>query len=218
MASARENIMQRIRRANRCGADNLEQELIERRLQQHSRGPQPKWSQQLVDRFREKAEQSAASVSAVQSEQDIVTSVSDYLAQHALGNRLLCAGTELIGALDWPENMLVETRAATVNDRVVLVEAFAAIAETGSIVMCSGKQTPVSLNFLPDHFLCVLHQSRITATIEDLWEKMRRERISMPRTLNIISGPSRTADVEQVIQLGAHGPRKVHLLLLESNQ
>ena len=109
----------------------------------------------------------------------------------------------------------MESRTAAKTDKVVLVEAFAAIAETGSIVMCSSKETPVSLNFLPDHFLCVVRSNIIVKVMEDIWEIIRDLDKSMPRAINIITGPSRTADVEQIIQMGAHGPRRVHLLLLD---
>ena len=51
--------------------------------------------------------------------------------------------------------------------------------------------------------------------LRDLWARLRMESRGMPRALNLITGPSRTADVEQTIQLGAHGPRSVHVILLE---
>jgi len=39
---------------------------------------------------------------------------------------------------------------------------------------------------------------------------------SVPRALNLITGPSRTADIEQTIELGAHGPKRMHVLLVAS--
>lgn len=215
MSSARDNIIQRIRRANLSRADIVTQDVLQQRMQKHLRGPQPQWSESVIDRFVVKAEQSAASIAFAKSEQDIVEQVTAYLSLQSLDGKLLCSATDLPGRLKWPEFITVENRSATTNDRVVLVEAFAAIAETGSVVMCSGEQTPVSLNFLPDYFLCIVRQDRIVSTIEDVWEKIRQERMSMPRAVNIITGPSRTADVEQIIQMGAHGPRVVHLLILE---
>jgi len=77
----------------------------------------------------------------------------------------------------------------------------------------SGPESPTTLNFLPDDFLCLLPESRIVPRLEDAWALLRAERGSMPRATNIITGPSRTADVEQTIQLGAHGPRRLHVLL-----
>ena len=214
MNNARENILERIRNANRNISQAGSTDVIKARMHKHARGPRPHWQDGLLDRFVTKATQSAASYEAVSSEHDIITAVSSYLAGQSLGDELVTAGTPLLKQLSWPPEIAALTRPATTQDRVVLVEAFAGIAETGSVVMCSGEQTPVSLNFLPDHFLCVVHKNSIVNHLEDVWEKLRQEETSLPRAINIITGPSRTADVEQIIQMGAHGPRKVHLLLL----
>jgi L-lactate utilization protein LutC len=64
----------------------------------------------------------------------------------------------------------------------------------------------------PDH--AELPAGRIVPRIKDAWDLLRGERGELPRAINIVSGPSRTADVEQTIQLGAHGPRRLHVLLL----
>jgi L-lactate dehydrogenase complex protein LldG len=92
-------------------------------------------------------------------------------------------------------------------------EAFCAIAETGSLVKLSSDASPTALNFLPDNFICLLQRQRIVRHIEDVWDLIRKEQAGMPRAVNIITGPSRTADVEQTIQLGAHGPRRMHVII-----
>ncbi|WP_455206428.1 LutC/YkgG family protein [Kaarinaea lacus] len=213
MSDARDNILQRIRLANQKYSQVSATDIQQQHMQQRQRGPQPHWQENLLTRFTQKVEQAAASYEQVKTDQEIVRAVEAYLARQSPGEKIVRAGTPLLNRLDWPEDMVTETRAATIQDKVVLVEAFAGIAETGSIVMCSAKETPVSLNFLPDYFLCVVHISSIVLTIEDVWEKIRTQGEAMPRAINIITGPSRTADVEQVIQMGAHGPRQVHLLL-----
>ena len=214
MSNARHNILQRIRRANQKISQVSAADIEQQHMQQHQRGPQPHWQENLLTRFMQKVEQAAASYEQVKTDQEIVRAVAAYLASQSPGETLVRAGTSLLNRLEWPEDMVTETRGATIQDKVVLVEAFAGIAETGSIVMCSGKETPVSLNFLPDYFICVVHASSIVNSMEDVWDKIRNQGGAMPRAINVITGPSRTADVEQVIQMGAHGPRQVHLLLL----
>ena len=213
MSDARHNILQRIRRANQQVPTVNASEVVQQRLKSQVPGPQPRWQEEKMTRFISKAEQSAASWQIVKTDEAIVNAVTTYLMEQSLDNALIVAGTALLQHLKWPGELTVETRAATTRDKVVLVEAFAAIAETGSIVMCSSKETPVSLNFLPDHFLCVVHTSRVGNTMEDVWARVRGYGETLPRAINIITGPSRTADVEQIIQMGAHGPRRVHLLL-----
>lgn len=215
MSNPRENILERIRSANRHISQSDSSEATRDRIQRHARGPQPQWNEDVLSRFTQKAEQAAASVELVNTDEEIVEAVTSYLSAHSLGEKFVCAGTPLLGQLRWPDSVSPENRLATIDDKVVFVEAYAGIAETGSIVMCSGKATPASLNFLPDHFLCVVHKSRIVNNMEDVWEHLRREGGALPRAINIITGPSRTADVEQIIQMGAHGPRQVHLLLQE---
>ncbi|MGD8560578.1 MAG: LUD domain-containing protein [Gammaproteobacteria bacterium] len=215
MSDARQNILQRIRQANQQRLPADASGIIERRFQKHRRGPCPTWREDLLTRFAQKAQQAAASYESVKSKEDIMNAVVRYLSEQALAPHIVCAGTAKLNELVWPETLKLETRAGTVDDSVVLVEAFAGIAETGSIVMRSGKETPVSLNFLPDHFLCVVRVSSIVNTVEDVWQRLRGEDKPLPRAINLITGPSRTADVEQIIQMGAHGPRRVHLLLLD---
>ena len=94
--------------------------------------------------------------------------------------------------------------------------AYAGIAETGSLVMLSSAETPMTTNFLPDNFICILKTQDILNDMEALWARMNNEQRTMPRSINIITGPSRTADVEQIIQMGAHGPRRVHVILWNS--
>jgi len=109
----------------------------------------------------------------------------------------------------------VEQRKTTGNDATVLTEAFAGVAETGSLVLLSSMNSPTSLNFLSDNYLCVLRRDHIVRHIEDVWDRIRQQVGTLPRAINFITGPSRTADVEQTIQLGAHGPRRLHVILFE---
>ena len=116
--------------------------------------------------------------------------------------------------LAWPADWELARRPAAGDDHVSVTGAFAAIAETGSLVMLSGPGHPTSLNFLPDDHIVVLRASQVVAHMEDVWALLRARDGGMPRTVNIITGPSRTADVEQTIQLGAHGPRRLHVVLV----
>src|SRR5690606_29717660 len=96
-----------------------------------------------------------------------------------------------------------------------LTGSLAGIAETGTLMLASGEQGPTTLNFLPETHLVVLRESDLVGPIEEAWKRLReRADEGLPRTVNFITGPSRTGDIEQKIQLGAHGPRRLHVLLL----
>lgn len=102
-------------------------------------------------------------------------------------------------------------RSFSESDRVALSHALAGIAETGSLALASGTDNPVTLNYLPDLHIILVSATDLLATLDDLWPRLRRATTNSrwPRSINLITGPSRTADVEQTLQLGAHGPRKV---------
>jgi L-lactate dehydrogenase complex protein LldG len=93
---------------------------------------------------------------------------------------------------------------------------FAAIAETGTLMMASGPQSPATTSLLPETHVAIVPASRIVAHMEDGFALARAELGELPRAINFISGPSRTGDIEQTIVLGAHGPYRVHVIVLES--
>src|SRR5258708_21629877 len=102
------------------------------------------------------------------------------------------------------------------SDHVSLTGAFAGIAETGTLVMASGPDHPVTLNLLPDTHIVVLREADIVGGYEEVWTRLRARygKDRMPRTVNTITGPSRTGDIEQTIELGAHGPRRMHIVVV----
>jgi L-lactate dehydrogenase complex protein LldG len=104
---------------------------------------------------------------------------------------------------------------AGADDAVSLTPCFAAIAETGTLMLVSGAQTPTTLNFLPDTHIVVVRGEQVVATYEDGWDRLRI-RGALPRLVNFITGPSRTGDIEQRIELGAHGPRRLHIIMVEA--
>jgi L-lactate dehydrogenase complex protein LldG len=128
------------------------------------------------------------------------------------------APDEELEALPWKDQpMLTVTRgAAREPDAVSVTGALAGIAETGTLMLHSGPGGPSSLNFLPETHVVVLPAARVVGSYEDGWDLLRRRfgNGTMPRTVNFITGPSRSADIEQTIQLGAHGPRRLHIVLV----
>lgn len=113
------------------------------------------------------------------------------------------------------EGLDVAFHAGTIDDRLALTRADAALAETGTLVFASGPKAPPSLNFIPEVHAVVLRESEILETQEELWQMLRERDQPFPRTLNLITGPSRTGDIEQTLYLGAHGPKEVHLFLVK---
>lgn len=112
-------------------------------------------------------------------------------------------------------NLCLEFREAGKDDRTSLTRPAAGIAETGSLVFFSSPQNPASLNFVPETQVAVLQENEVLPRLEDAWRLLDKQKV-LPSTINLITGPSRTGDIEQKLYLGAHGPRSLHLFLINN--
>lgn len=215
MNNARDAILQRLRQATRRHGDAaLSATTVRQRLAQHPRGPIPPPLPNLLAAFTEKISAASASIEQVNTLGDVGPASLRYLEQHRIEPRLTVAPATALDAITWPAAIEVKRGIASAHDLTTLTLAWAGIAETGTLVALSGPESPGLLNFLPDNHLCVLREADIVAQMEDVWDRLRHTQTPMPRMLNFISGPSRTADVEQTIQLGAHGPRRLHVIIV----
>jgi L-lactate dehydrogenase complex protein LldG len=215
--SARENILGRIRSAQgRSGAPSrTEREAVAAHIGAHASGPRPKSDWEPLARFSERALALTTTLDRVASISHVPLAVARYLEQNRLPRNAVC----------WPELLELEWQAAGINieareargaDLVGITGAFCAIAETGTLMLLSGARTPASTSLLPETHIAVLNTNRIVRGMEDAWSLLRSDRGAdfMPRAVNFISGPSRTADIEQTLVLGAHGPYRVHVVLV----
>lgn len=217
MSGARDEILNTIRRSLRRGAlDDKTRRALDERLASHPVHIQPAQPGPLAEHFTEKLQAVSGTLAYAASMGQAVQAVVHHLAESALPLRLVVAPDPFLMSFPWPTDLAIEYRAARGQDQVGLTGAFAAVAETGSLVLLSEPASPTTLNFLPDVHIAILRCERIVPYIEDVWALLRTERGAPPRAVNFITGPSRTADIEQTIQLGAHGPRRVHVVLLET--
>ena len=175
-------------------------------------GPRPVYAGDLVEHFVAKMIEKAATVERLATRADVGPAVARFVAAQRAGPRVRVSMA--LAGLAWPPGLEVVHGAAVREDETSVTPCFAAVSEAGGVVTLSGPDTPSSLNFVPDNHIVVVHASQVLRHFEDLWARFRASGRPMPRTVNIISGPSRTADIEQTIQLGAHGPRRLHILLV----
>ena len=214
--SARENIIARIRAAQgRSGAATAqEREAVTALIQAHPQGPRPRLDWEPVARFRERALSLSSTLDDVTSLAGVPEAVANYLRGNNLPLDAVC-WPGLI-ELEWRgAGLAVAARAAQGSDLVGITGCFCAIAETGTLMLLSGPETPPETSLLPETHIAVVSVNRIVPGMEDEWALLRAERPgALPRAVNFISGPSRTADIEQTLVLGAHGPYRVHIVLI----
>ncbi len=169
--------------------------------------------------FREKAQAAGATLAEVRSRQDVPDAVAEFLQRHGLPRELRVGRID--PAMPWETaDLKVVVGAAEAADRTGFAEAFRGIAETGTLMLVSGPDTPTSINFLPENHVVLLRVRDIVGCYEEAWNALRADfgTSVMPRAVNWITGPSRTADIEQTLVMGAHGPKRLHILLLREGE
>jgi L-lactate dehydrogenase complex protein LldG len=121
-----------------------------------------------------------------------------------------------LAGLPWHNTALeIRSGVAADSDPVGVSGCFAAIAETGTLMLVSGPGSPTRNNFLPDTHIVLVRVDEVVGFYEEAWDRLR-EAGPMPRTVNFITGPSRTGDIAQKLELGAHGPRRLHIVIIEN--
>jgi len=226
-SKARAAILQRIRTNQRRSGplSDAERAAAEEYMARHPAGPRPVLGGDLKLHFRQMAERMASTVDEVPTLADAPAAVARYLVSQGLPPRAVV--WPQLGALAWTAAGLeVEARRPKRDesqgaDMVGITGCFCALAETGTLVLTSSGDTPASTHLLPETHVAIVPASRIVAGMEDAFALMRAERGGvanmMPRVVNMVSGPSRTGDIEQTIVLGAHGPYRVHIIIVAAD-
>jgi L-lactate dehydrogenase complex protein LldG len=222
MTSARDDILGTIRRSLGVrGDERTRRSIVEERIERAPRGVIPARGQvdgeERIALFVAQATAAHATISQVTDPSQVPAAVADYLRSHNLPADLRMAGDPRLEGMPWAETSLeIREGASDGGDLTGLSHAFGGVAETGTLVLVSGPDNPSTLNFLPDNHLVVLRAEDIAGDYEDVWSRIRFAygKGEMPRTVNYITGPSRSADIEQTLLLGAHGPRRLHIVLV----
>jgi L-lactate dehydrogenase complex protein LldG len=166
--------------------------------------------------FRSEAERAGASVAEVGDAADVPGEIARYLRDNNLPATLRMGEDARLAALPWSATTIEVLKGASDgHDLNAVSAALGAVAETGTLALASGPDNPTTLNFLPDNHIVVVAARDIVADVESVWRSLRAAygKGAMPRTLNLITGPSRSADIEQTLLLGAHGPRRLHIVI-----
>lgn len=220
--SARETILSKIRRAKGEPDNSTRRATVAERLATHPAGIVPARGrvegEARVALFEEKAKAVFASVDRVASATQVPAAIADHLRSKNLPQAVRRGGDPWLADLpfDSEPQLTVAVGPSDGHDLVGLSRALAGVAETGTVVLASGSDNPTTLNFLPDHHLVVVRVEDLVGDFETVWTRVREiwGPGRMPRALNMITGPSRSGDIEQTMLLGAHGPRSLHLIVV----
>ncbi len=220
--ASRDALLGRVRRAlGRTAPDPKARERVDAYLAAHAQGPRPAMPADLVQRFASRAGDMASTLERIASREEIPAAVARYVSALDLPDAI--AAQKSTRGVCWPEfadldwrgeGLDIEARPTAGHDRLGITGTFCAIAETGTLVFVTGEGSPSATALLTDTHIAVVRADRVVSGMEEAFALVRRERPGAPRAINLVSGPSRTGDIEQTIVLGAHGPYRVHILLL----
>ncbi len=221
--SGRETVLARVRAAlGAGGSDAARRAAVAERLAETPRGVIPARGR-LPDKARVAlfcalSEKAGATVERVAKHQDVPKSVAAYLRARNLPACVRMGNDMRLRSMPWDKQRSLEVKRGPSDgdDEAGVSFAGAGIAETGTLVLLSGADNPTSVNFLPEHHIVVITAEDIQPEMESVLSmlRLRYGRGEMPRTVNFITGPSRSGDIEQTLLMGAHGPRAVHIILV----
>jgi L-lactate dehydrogenase complex protein LldG len=219
--NAREAVLANIRRSLGVAGDEAPRRFeVAARLAEAPAGVVPRRGQgdleARVATFRAEAERAQASVAEVAMLAQVPEEVARFLRDSNSSATLRMGADERLAAMPWSGTSIeIRTGASDGHDLNALSVAFAGVAETGTLALVSGADNPTTLNFLPENQIVVIRRDEIVADYESVFSKLRQVygKGGAPRTLNFITGPSRSADIEQTLLLGAHGPRRLHIVV-----
>jgi L-lactate dehydrogenase complex protein LldG len=222
-AQARALVLSRIRAGlGIAGRDRTREAAVEERLRDHPRGTIPARARAehegLLELMTTMLAAQGAEVTRAATPDYAVRAIAGDLRNHNLPSRLRMGGDAQLAALPWDRTPQVELVFGPANgaDHAGLSRAVAAAAETGTLVLVSGTDNPTTLAFLPETHFILVSAGDVVGSYEEAFDRLRAVygEGALPRTVNLISGPSRTADIEQTIVRGAHGPKRLHVVIL----
>jgi L-lactate dehydrogenase complex protein LldG len=227
MSSAREQIFAALRQGYQGRNEIVSKVGVDARVARREanlvpgRG-KPESKKAAIAAFTAMAEEASATVARVNTMIDVPNAVADFLRMHNLPMRAALAPDPFLDAARWERRKTLEVRKGRAEpfDEVGISLAHRAVAETGTLMMLSGENTPTTLNFLPETEIVILPAERVVGSYEEALAPLRSNgadgaRHALPRVVNFITGPSRSADIEQTLQLGAHGPRRLHIVIVD---
>ncbi|WP_083850378.1 LutC/YkgG family protein [Rhodovulum sp. PH10] len=222
--SAREQVFSAIRRGLGVTGDEApRRKIVADRLADHPTGVVPSRGKlegdERIGLFLRMIERAAGTAMRLAGPDELPGAVLDYLKRAGLPPALRRGEDAYLAGVPWNRtpDLVITIGPSDGHDLVAISHAVAGIAETGTLMLTSGSENPTTLNFLPDHHLVVVEADTVVGDLEAAFARLREREGAehgMPRSVDLITGPSRSADIEQTLILGAHGPRRLHVIVI----
>ncbi len=210
MTGARAEVLERIRRAN--AGRTPRSAPITRPIPARAAGDPAT----LRARFLENLEAAGASHAVVTDRHSVAGAIAAHLSGCGLPLDAVVSEDPLLDGGDWrAAGLSVRRGVPGPGDAVAVTGTVSGIAETGTLMIRSGPGLSARSCFLPEIHVAVLATAAICGSYEDAFAALGRTRPDWPRTVTLITGPSRSSDIERIVQIGVHGPRALHVILID---
>jgi L-lactate dehydrogenase complex protein LldG len=173
----------------------------------------PAWTADAVGQFAARARSTAADVHEIAHVDDAPEAIWSILVKKNAARSVHIPEVSEANTLPWQRapGLNVMRDRPSGSDSAVSFANYG-IAETGTLVFCSGERSPSSWHYLPGLEFVVMRRALILPRMENVIDTLAQGG-AIPATVNLVTGPSRTADIEQTIERGAHGPRELCILI-----
>jgi L-lactate dehydrogenase complex protein LldG len=164
--------------------------------------------------FAKRASLVNAVVQEVSSLTEVPAAVAELLRQKNMEAAVHLPADPQNTVLDWTRAPGIEKRNTPPGpDSAAIAFVPYAIAETGTLVYPASAEQPASWHFRAGFEIAILNASAIRHRLEDVLAAITAKG-PIPHTINLVTGPSRTGDIEQTLELGAHGPKALAILIV----
>ncbi len=183
-----------------------------------SLAPRPVVDGILIERLIQKHTAVHGTVAVVSALSEVPDAVSAFLSIHGLPAKMVMSSTEWMLGLDWNPDWEMECRRTSAEDAAAVTDVVCAVAESGTFVIASSADVSSTQMFLPENHVVIVDAGQIVRHLDDALTVCAERIAASARGVHMITGPSKTADVEQTLQYGAHGPRRLHAVIVDSAQ
>ncbi len=186
------------------------------RLKDRPAGPRPMRAQgspqDLLARFEAEVTRASAELISIGDPKGVPDAIRSFAMANQIDGPIRVAPA--LRHLDWGStghNVMFDK--ADLSVYLGVSRGFAGIAETGTVVLASSADDPMLLAFVAEVHVIVLSRADIMGSLEEALAKVTMD--GVPRSVSMVSGPSRTGDIEMTLQYGAHGPKRLAILLTD---
>ena len=166
-----------------------------------------------VEMFATRAAWAQTEVRKLDRMADVPAAVAELLRARNLAASVHLPSDAELNALPWSNTLTVKTDPPGPDDTAVTIAPYA-IAETGTLAYPARANSPSAWHFRPGFEIAVLRANHVQPQMEDVIARIKETMGRIPHTINFVTGPSRTGDIEQTLELGAHGPKSLAVLII----